>query len=246
MADSATNPPRGPGTARTALEWVREAGELTLGHFRDPDLVVDRKGDGSPVTRADREAEALLRQRIAEAFPEDSVHGEEHEHAPGTIGRTWVIDPIDGTVAFSRGVATYSNLLQLQMASARAIGIINLPALGETVWAARGHGCFHDDHPGARPIRPRPSGTGDEDDLDGRVLCVSGFHGWDAELFARVPTAGVKVRTWGDGYGYALVATGRVDAMFDPVLEWWDLAAPATGRRRGRRHHHPARRGRRP
>jgi fructose-1,6-bisphosphatase/inositol monophosphatase family enzyme len=228
MGDSAATPePADLGTARAALEWVREAGELTLGHFGDPGLVVDRKGDGSPVTRADREAEALLRRRIAAAHPEDAVHGEEGGHAPGSSGRTWVIDPIDGTLAFSHGVATYANLLYLDDGLGPAVGIIHLPALGETVWAARGHGCFRDD----TPVRPAgrgedAGGTGDEAGLDGRVLCVSGFHHWEPERFARVGDAGVLVRTWGDAYGYALVATGRADAMFDPVLEWWDLAAP--------------------
>lgn len=228
MGDSAATPdPADLATARAALEWVREAGELTLSHFRDPALVVDRKGDGSPVTRADREAEALLRRRIAAAHPEDAVHGEEHGHAPGRSGRTWVIDPIDGTLAFSHGVATYANLLYLDDGLGPAVGIIHLPALGETVWAARGHGCFRDDI----PVRPPEPGDAAADtrggaDLEGRVLCVSGFHHWDPGRFARLADAGVLVRTWGDAYGYALVATGRADAMFDPVLEWWDLAAP--------------------
>lgn len=201
-----------------AVAWTRAAGELTLGWFNHTELTVDAKGDGSPVTQADRAAERLLRELIEAAHPDDSIHGEEEDDKVGTSGRRWVIDPIDGTKAFSHGVATYSNLLQFSDAHGPAVGIINLPALGEYVWAARGHGAFWNEDPISLPDRG-------DDGLDGRILCVSGFHEWDTEMFARVQAAGVLVRTWGDAYGYALVATGRVDAMFDPLLEWWDLAA---------------------
>lgn len=211
-------PPADLELAHRALDWTREAGELTLEFFRHPELDVRTKDDGTPVTHADHDAEALLRSRIAEAFPDDAVSGEEHEERPGSSGHSWVIDPIDGTKAFSHGVATYSNLLQFSDAHGPAVGIINLPALGEYVWAARGHGAFWNEDPISLPDRG-------DDGLDGRILCVSGFHEWDTEMFARVQAAGVLVRTWGDAYGYALVATGRVDAMFDPLLEWWDLAA---------------------
>lgn len=207
--------------ARKALEWTQEAGELTLELFRHSELAVETKGDGTPVTRADREAEALLRRRIGDELPDDSVHGEEHDEHIGTSGRSWVIDPIDGTLAFSHGVATYSNLVQFSDAHGPAIGIINLPALGECVWAARGHGAFFGDD----PVPPVRDSLDDPESLDGRLLCVTGFHEWDPRMFERVQDSGVMVRTWGDAYGYALVATGRADAMFDPVLEWWDLAA---------------------
>jgi len=202
-----------------ALEWIREAGELTLSHFRSAELSVHTKGDGSPVTEADHGAEALLRERIGVAYPNDAVLGEEHPDRSGTSGRSWVIDPIDGTRAFSRGVGTYSNLLALTDDTGTLLGIVNLPALGETIWAVRGEGCWINGNPVSLEQRTKPAA--------GRVLCVTGFHGWDATMFERVTAAGVEIRTWGDAYGYALVATGRVDAMFDPELEWWDLAAPA-------------------
>lgn len=202
-----------------ALEWTREAGETTLEHFRSTELDVSAKADGTPVTVADREAEALLRKRIEATFPDDSIVGEEQPERTGGSGRRWVIDPIDGTKAFSHGVATYSNLLALTDADGPVLGIINLPALGETIWAVRGQGCWFN---GERVPGGTPGVATSE-----RVLCVSGFHAWDAEMFARASTAGVTVRTWGDAYGYALVATSRVHAMFDPHLEWWDLAAPS-------------------
>ncbi|MCZ7627725.1 MAG: hypothetical protein M5U19_00825 [Microthrixaceae bacterium] len=202
-----------------ALEWIREAGELTLSHFRSAELSVSTKGDGSPVTQADHDAEALLRERIGRVYPDDAIVGEEHPDRTGSSGRSWVIDPIDGTRAFSHGVGTYSNLLALTDEAGTRLGVINLPALGETIWAVRGEGCWINGNP-ARAERRAPG-------AEGRVLCVTGFHDWDPTMFERVTAAGVTIRTWGDAYGYALVATGRADAMFDPHLEWWDLAAPA-------------------
>jgi histidinol-phosphatase len=205
-----------PDLLDQAVGFARAAGELTLGWFNHAELRVDAKGDGSPVTQADRAAERLLRELIAAAHPEDSIVGEEEDDLVGSSARRWVIDPIDGTKAFTHGVATFSNLLYLEDEHGPAVGIINLPALGETVYAARGLGCFLD---GTRVT------VTDRSDPDGAYLCCTGFHEWTPEMFARVQGAGIELRTWGDAYGYALVASGRADAMFDPVLAWWDIAA---------------------
>lgn len=194
---------------------LREAGELTLRHFRHEGLHVEEKVDGTPVTIADRDAEQLVRDRLAVAFPDDSVLGEEHPARHGTSGRTWYVDPIDGTKAFTHGVPLYSNLLALDDEHGPAVGVINLPALGETVWAGRGRGCFLND---------RPARVTDHDDLDGAWLMTSGLANWPDTLFAAVRDAGIHLRTWGDGYGYALVATGRAEAMIDPVAAVWDVA----------------------
>lgn len=199
-----------------AVAWTRAAGELTLGWFNHTELTVDAKGDGSPVTQADRAAERLLRELIEAEYPEDSIHGEEEQDKVGTSGRRWVIDPIDGTKAFSHGVATYSNLLYLEDDEGGAVGVINLPALGETVAAGRGLGCFFDDAPCSVSDHPTP---------DGAYLSSTAFELWTPEHFGAVRAAGMELRTWGDAYGYALVASGRIEAMSDPVLAWWDLAA---------------------
>jgi histidinol-phosphatase len=199
-----------------AVSWAREAGELTLGWFNHPELGVDRKHDGSPVTQADRAAERFLREQIEATYPEDAILGEEEDEKAGTSGRRWVIDPIDGTKAFSRGVGTFSNLLYLEDEHGPAVGVINLPALDETVWAGRGRGCFHDGSPCTVSDRIAPTGS---------YLSCTGFHGWTPTMFERTTDEGLQLRTWGDAYGYALVASGRVEAMFDPALAWWDLAA---------------------
>jgi fructose-1,6-bisphosphatase/inositol monophosphatase family enzyme len=146
---------------------------------------------------------------------DDAIVGEEHADRAGTSGRTWIIDPIDGTKAFTHGVPLFTNLLALEDGDGSAIGVINLPALGETVYAARGVGCFHDG---------RPAQVSDRTKLAGSYLSATGFDYWSDELVAAARASGAALRTWGDGYGYALVATGRIDAMCDPVVARWDVA----------------------
>ena len=198
-----------------AVDIVREAGELTLRYFRSAELAVESKRDGTPVTEADRGAERLIRERLAELAPDDAVVGEEEGDHAGTSGRRWIIDPIDGTKAFTHGVPLYTNLLGLEDEHGIAIGVINMPALGETVWAARGQGCWCN----GEPSRVSARGT-----LTEAWVMTSGIAHWPAGLVDRVVGAGLHLRTWGDGYGYALVATGRADAMLDPAISLWDVA----------------------
>ena len=198
-----------------AVALARLAGDLTLQYFRRTDLQVDRKGDGTPVTAADRGAERLLRDELARRHPEDGILGEEESERLGTSGRRWIIDPIDGTKAFTHGVPLYTNLLALEDDDGIAVGVINVPALAETVYAARGLGCFSN----GAPVR-----VNDRLELAGSYLTTSGFSAWTDATYLAVKRAGVNVRTWGDGYGYVLVATGRVEAMFDPIAELYDLA----------------------
>jgi histidinol phosphatase-like enzyme (inositol monophosphatase family) len=199
-----------------AVGFAREAAEHTLRWFGSSDLIVDTKGDGTPVTDADRAAERLLRTRIGEAFEHDAVVGEEEADTPGTSGRRWIIDPIDGTKAFTHGVPLYSTLLAVEDEHGPAIGVIVLPALGEAVYAGRGLGCFRNGQPARVSDRSR---------LRGSYLTTSGFDYWPESTLSALRASGMFMRTWGDGYGYALVATGRVEAMVDPSAATWDLAA---------------------
>ena len=130
-----------------AVDLVRQAGRMTLDWFRSDDLEIERKGDGTPVTAADKAAEQFLRDEITARFPDDAIIGEEQAARDGRSGRTWIIDPIDGTKAFTHGVPLYTNLLAMNDADGPAIGVVNMPALGETVYAARGCGCFVDGRP---------------------------------------------------------------------------------------------------
>jgi histidinol phosphatase-like enzyme (inositol monophosphatase family) len=197
-----------------AVALVRAAGEVTLEWFRNDALAIEHKGDGTPVTQADKAAERLLREELGQRFPDDAVIGEEEPTAAGRSGRTWVVDPIDGTKSFTHGVPLYSNLLALYDEEGCAIGAINLPALGETVYAARGLGCF---------VNGRPTRVSTHGSLGGGCVCTSGLGPWTPAQLAAMRAARPLFRTWGDGYGFALVATGRIEAMVDPRVAVWDL-----------------------
>ena len=201
-----------------AVELAKGAGEITLQYFRkQPET--STKSDGSYVTIADRQAESYLRKRIAERFPDDGILGEEEGELQGTSGRRWILDPIDGTFAFVHGVPLYGVLIAVEVEGEMSVGVVNIPALGEIVSAAKGLGCFFNGE------RARVSTT--EELKDALLLSTSfsacaqfGF-GPAAELLqARAKTS----RTWGDCYGYVLVATGRADVMLDPVMNLWDCA----------------------
>lgn len=201
-----------------AVELARRAGEFSLGWFRSADLRIDHKGDGTPVTDADRAVERFLREEIGRAHPGDGIIGEEEGPTASSNGSHWIIDPIDGTKAFSRGVPLYANLLALDDEHGAAIGVVNIPALGEMVWAGRGRGCF---------LNGAPAAVSDHAALAGAYVSTSGYEAWDETALLAVKRAGATLRTWGDGYGYLLVATGRIDAMVDPLAERYDLAPMA-------------------
>ena len=202
-----------------AVKLGKGAGDITLQYFRrKPET--DTKADGSYVTIADRQAEAYLRRQIAERFPDDSVLGEEEGESQGTSGRRWIVEPIDGTFAFVHGVPIYGVLIALEIEEEMMVGVINIPALGEVVSAAKGVGCFFNGEPA------RVSATSKLEDA--LLLCTDfsaceryGFGSAAKSLQQRARTS----RTWGDCYGYVLVATGRADVMFDPVMNLWDCAA---------------------
>jgi len=208
-----------PHLLEFAVELARGAGEITLKYFRkQPETTT--KSDGSYVTIADREAEAYVRRQIAERYPDDSIVGEEEGESHGASGRRWIVDPIDGTFAFVHGVPFYGVLIGLEIDGEMSVGVVNIPALDEIVSAAKGVGCFLNGE------RTRVSNTARLEDA--LLLCTDftscaryGF-GRAAELLqARAKTS----RTWGDCYGYVLVATGRAEVMLDPVMNLWDCAA---------------------
>jgi len=202
-----------------AVDLARTAGEITLKHFRKAPAT-NKKADGSFVTIADREAEAYLRKEIRERFPQDALIGEEEGELEGTSGRRWIVDPIDGTFAFVHGVPFYGVLIALEIDGEPTLGVINMPGLNEIVYAAKGLGCFYN---GATA---RVSTT--ESLEESLLLCTDfsachkfGFGAAIDEFQLRARTT----RTWGDCYGYVLLATGRADVMLDPVMNIWDCAA---------------------
>ncbi len=202
----------------TAEELARGAGEITLQYFGGR-VAAEAKADGTPVTRADREAEAALRAGILSRYPGHGVLGEEHgETNPGARVR-WIVDPIDGTRSFIRGVPLYGVLIGIEIDGEPAVGVAHFPALGETVAAARGRGCAWNGQPARVSSVDRL-----EDALllttDPQAIASSPY----ARGFASLQTAARYSRSWGDAYGHALVATGRAEVMVDPILSDWDAA----------------------
>jgi len=211
-----------------AVEIARAAGRRTLDFFGRDDLHVERKANGTPVTEADRAAEELLRERIGRAFPDDGVVGEEFGTEEGTSGRRWILDPIDGTKSFERGVPLYGTLVALEDRGTIVVGVIHMPGLAEEVHAAAGRGATWVTGLGTNRERERPAQVSDVADPEAACLCVTspgGFAGEpDGGLLERLAGRVRLVRGWGDCYGHLLVATGRVEAMVDPAFEIWDAA----------------------
>jgi histidinol-phosphatase len=201
-----------------SIALARGAGDITLKYFRkQPET--STKADGSYVTIADREAEAYLRRQIAERFPDDGVLGEEEGEHQGRSGRRWIIDPIDGTFAFVHGVPFYGVLIALEIDAEMSVGVINIPVLNEIVAAAKGAGCF---------LNGAPARVSNVGKLADALLLATDFNACARYGFGRaaelLQMRAKSSRTWGDCYGYVLVATGRAEVMLDPVMNLWDCA----------------------
>ena len=202
-----------------ALDAAWQAGRITLGHFQTG-VQAERKADNSPVTIADKQAEQKLRELIGRYWPTHGIVGEEYGRSSAQDSPyTWILDPIDGTKSFVSGVPLYATLLALTDGDEALLGIAHFPALNETVYALRGGGCFWNGRPA------HVSGT---QNLADAVVLRSELENPERygrqEAWQKLVAASYVQRTWGDAYGYSLVATGRADVMLDPVMALWDIA----------------------
>lgn len=198
---------------------ARVAGDIALRYFKTG-LTVDTKGDGSPVTVADRTAEHEAREWIAARFPGDAVLGEEYGFSGDTRKRRWFIDPIDGTKTFVRGVPLWGTMIAVAQDDLVIAGAIYCPAVEELVAAAVGCGCWFN---GARCEVSKIS-TLDE----ATILVTDARFPYNPHRAERWKALGAQVavaRTWGDCYGYVQVATGRAELMVDDKLSPWDAAS---------------------
>jgi myo-inositol-1(or 4)-monophosphatase len=201
-----------------ALDAAYKAGRLTLRYFQTG-VAVDIKSDDTPVTAADRESEALIRSEIERAYPGEPVLGEEQ----GLIGAgddRWVVDPIDGTKSFVAGVPLYAVLLSYEVSGDPQIGVCYFPALDEMLFAEKGQGAFLN----GRSIR-----VSGRTEIKGSTLTCGSIQSFWRQgrldtLMAAAKSA-QALRTWCDAYGHALVASGRADAMLDPIVNRWDISA---------------------
>lgn len=200
-----------------AVEAAWQAGRVTLGYYQTG-LAAERKADRTPVTAADRAAEQKLRELITRRWPDHAILGEEFGRTGQSDSEyTWILDPIDGTKSFVCGVPFYAVLVALVRGDRPILGVMNFPALNDTVYARIGGGCYWNGR------RARVSGV---EQLGDAVLLVSEPHTLREygrqEAWDRLAAATYFQRTWGDAYGYALVATGRAEIMLDPAMAIWD------------------------
>nr|WP_044199491.1 inositol monophosphatase family protein [Oscillochloris trichoides] len=202
------------------LAW--QAGKITLRYFQSG-VAVDHKADESPVTVADRETEAFLRQAILTRYPDHAILGEE----AGLSGADdaeyrWILDPIDGTKSFVRGVPLYGVMVGVLYKNKPLIGVVNMPALNEIVYAGTGLGCWWN----GRPCRVSAINN-----LRDSLVVATVAHGYEqygkGAAFQRLLSQAGMFRTWADCYGYLLVATGRAEVALDPIMNVWDAAALA-------------------
>jgi len=213
-----------------AHELADAADALTLGRFRAMDLRVQAKPDLTPVSDADTAVEQLVRDRLARERPHDAVLGEEYGDT-GDSPRRWVVDPVDGTKNFVRGVPVWATLIALQepegdQGSRRTtVGVVSAPALGRRWWAARGLGA----QAGPSAARGLPIAVSAVEQLSDAHLSYSSLIGWQQQ--GRLPgLLALSERCWrtrafGDFWSHVLVAEGAVDASFEPEVSLWDLAA---------------------
>jgi histidinol phosphatase-like enzyme (inositol monophosphatase family) len=214
------------GRLAAMIEVAEAAGRHTLKYFRSDELVIDAKSDDSPVTVADREAEQLVRKLLAEKFPNDTLQGEEFAEQTGTSPYRWIVDPIDGTKSFVCGVPLYSTLLAVEHDGKPLGGVIFIPALGEIIVAAMGQGSWYRC---GEATRWSPANVSAKTDIAEAVFVTSQVDTFDArgaeDAYKRLEQTAWLTRSWGDGYGYLMVATGRADIMIDPECNAWDVAA---------------------
>ena len=204
-----------------AQELADIADGITLPRFRAGDLAVETKPDLSPVTDVDRLVEQRLRDILATRRPGDAVLGEEHgsDGRSGTA-RRWVIDPIDGTKNFVRGMPVYATLIALQVDGAGVVGVVSAPALQHRWWASHGAGAYAD----GRPIRVSSVAS-----LADAHFSYSSIAGWAKrgrlDGFLGLTRAVWRTRGFGDFWSHVLVAEGSVDIAAEPEVSLWDLAA---------------------
>src|SRR5689334_1361712 len=202
-----------------AVEVARAAGDLARNYY-ETTFQVEHKADKSPVTIADREAEALIRARIAAAFPQDAFLGEEYGDQPGTSGFRWIIDPIDGTKSFVRHIPLWATLIGLEYRGEQIAGIAHIPVFGMTYRALRGDGAFLNE----RRVRVSTVAT-----LAESLICYSSINWFTRagreKTFIELASRTARQRGYGDFYGFVLVAEGAAELMVEHGVNPWDIAA---------------------
>jgi histidinol-phosphatase len=206
-----------------ALDLADVSDAITLPRFRAADLAVETKPDMTPVSEADRAVERAIREHLATVRPHDAVLGEEEGGGNGDLGAAarWIIDPIDATKNYVRGIPVFATLIALERAGRTVVGVVSAPALGRRWWAARGEGAYADGQ------ALRVSGVARlTDAVVTYTSAADFFRSGRGAAFEELTTAAWAPRGYGDFWQYMLVAEGAVDLAVETAAEIWDLAAP--------------------
>ncbi len=202
-----------------ALELADAADDITLPRYRATDLVVETKPDLTPVTEADQAAEKALRARIEAERPRDGVVGEEYGETTGSGGRRWILDPIDGTKSYVRGIPAWGTLIALERDGEIVVGVVSAPALRRRWWASRGAGAFAD----GEPIRVSRVSA-----IEDALLCYTSLPAFEehglGEEFRALAARCWEARGFSDYWAHVLVAEGSADLAVEPVMNLWDNA----------------------
>jgi len=199
-----------------ATSLAYRAGRITLGYF-NTGLRPDFKADATPVTAADRAAEQFIRREIEQAYPEHSIVGEEFGEAKGRERSIrWIIDPVDGTKSFMRGIPLYGVLVGLEIEGRICVGAAYYPPLDEMLCAADGLGAWWNG---------RPARVSEIDSMERACVCYTTYHNFERRgraVWDRLSSAAYMLRGWSDAFGYLAVATGRAEVCLDPYMSVWD------------------------
>lgn len=201
------------------ITTAKRVSAFVLTHFFDQKFTISTKKDGSAVTNVDLEAETLAKGVILDAFPEDGFLGEEHGEVRGTTGFRWVIDPIDGTASFARGVPLFGTLIGLEFNGIPVAGAANMPAMNETISAAQSEGVIYQGKPSA--------GVSSTSSLKDAMVCTTSHDYFkqtnSSAVYSKLLDCGCSLRGWSDCYAYMLLCTGRIDGVVEPLLKPWDI-----------------------
>ncbi len=203
-----------------ALDLCQKAGEIALKYWQSKNLNISLKSDNSEVTQADKECEHMLREEIAKVYPNDGFLGEEEGESASKVGqRRWIIDPIDGTFNYARGLPIFSTLLALEVNGEIVLGVVHAPAMKETFWATKGQGAFRN---GKRIYVSECKKLSEAFFTIGAINRILEFGYW--KQFTELVSKTYKQKAPGDYLSFALVFEGKADLVIEVGLKPWDIA----------------------
>lgn len=210
---------------KLALALADKADQIAMSRFRSIDLHVDTKPDFTPVTEADRAVETEIRNALTELLPNDGIIGEEFQNSNTDAARVWIIDPIDGTKNYVRGVPVWASLISLAIDGTPLIGVASAPAMGRRWWASPEDGAFTRDPDGS----VRSISVSAVKEISDASFSFSDSVGWEnfgnGQALSKIQTKTWRSRGYGDFWSHLLVAEGAVDVAVEPQLEPYDMAA---------------------